>query len=144
MTGEPRFIFCATAPDLAALQRPLQQSECGGYASFEGWVRNHNEGQAVQRLDYEAFEELAVKEGERIIAEACAQFGVEHARCVHRIGSLAIGEIAVWVGVSAPHRDEAFRAAPVSHGAAARSARLTPSSRKLWLGYSLWKFCHIR
>ncbi|HSF77573.1 MAG TPA: molybdenum cofactor biosynthesis protein MoaE, partial [Steroidobacteraceae bacterium] len=35
----------------------------GGYVSFEGWVRNENEGREVRRLDYEAFEELAVKEG---------------------------------------------------------------------------------
>jgi adenylyltransferase/sulfurtransferase len=61
-------------------------------------------------LEYEAFEPLAIKEGERIIAEAVARFGVEHAACVHRIGALEIGEKAVWVGVTARHRDEAFRA----------------------------------
>ena len=78
---------------------------------FEGLVRNHNEGHAASRhLEYEAFEPLAVKEGERIIAEAIAAFGVEHAACVHRVGDLAIGDMAVWVGVSARHRDEAFRA----------------------------------
>ena len=42
-----------------------------------------------------------MREGERIIAEACAKFGVEHARCVHRVGSLGIGDLAVWVGASA-------------------------------------------
>ena len=107
---DPRFSFSKRPLDLPALQQPLHQQECGGYASFEGWVRNHNEGLAVTSLDYEAFEALAVKEGERIIAEACERFGVSHARCVHRVGELSIGDIAVWVGVSAPHRDEAFRA----------------------------------
>jgi len=105
-----RFEFSHTAIDPTALARGLADPTCGGYASFEGWVRDHNEGRAVRRLEYEAFEELAVREGERIVAEACARFGVRNARCVHRIGDLPLGEIAVWVGVSAPHRDEAFRA----------------------------------
>jgi adenylyltransferase/sulfurtransferase len=88
----------------------LADAAAGGYASFEGWVRDHNEGRTVQRLEYEAFEALAIKEGERIIAEATARFGVTHAACVHRVGELAIGELAVWVGVSAVHRGEAFAA----------------------------------
>jgi adenylyltransferase/sulfurtransferase len=65
---------------------------------------------SVRHLEYEAFEPLAVKEGERIIAEAVERFGIEHAACVHRIGDLAIGDMAVYVGASARHRDEAFRA----------------------------------
>jgi adenylyltransferase/sulfurtransferase len=73
-------------------------------------VRNHNEGLAVRHLEYEAFESLAIKEGESIVAEAITRFGIEHAACVHRIGDLAIGEMAVWVGVSARHRAEAFLA----------------------------------
>ncbi len=88
----------------------LADRACGGYASFEGWVRDHNEGRSVERLEYEAFEPLAVKEGERIVAEAVARHGVSRAVCVHRLGELGIGEMAVWVGVSAPHRAEAFAA----------------------------------
>ena len=56
--------------DTAALQRELRDDSCGGFAAFEGWVRNHNEGHAVTRLEYEAFVELAEKEGARIVAEA--------------------------------------------------------------------------
>jgi adenylyltransferase/sulfurtransferase len=91
-------------------RKQLLDPTAGGYASFEGWVRNHNEGLAVRHLEYEAFEPLAIKEGERIISEAIKRFGIEHAACVHRIGDLAIGEMAVWVGVSARHRAEAFQA----------------------------------
>jgi sulfur-carrier protein adenylyltransferase/sulfurtransferase len=91
-----------------ALARTLRDPACGGYASFEGWVRNHNEGLDVHRLEYEAFEPLAMKEAERIMAEAVEQFGIEHAACVHRTGDLAIGDLAVWVGASARHRHEAF------------------------------------
>jgi len=105
-----RFSFSNAPVDLAALRESLADPTCGGYAAFEGWVRNHNEGQAVTHLEYEAFESLAVREGERIIAEACNKYGVQNARCVHRVGDLALGELAVWVGVSARHRDEAFKA----------------------------------
>ena len=104
------FRFSSTPLDESALRAELGDPACGGYAAFEGWVRDHNEGRRVRRLEYEAFEPLAIKEGERIIAEAVARFGVEHAACVHRIGTLEIGEKAVWVGVASRHRDEAFRA----------------------------------
>ncbi len=104
------FRFSHTPIETRALSAEVADPACGGYASFEGWVRDNNEGQHVQHLQYEAFEALAVREGERIIAEAIARFGVAHAACVHRVGDLKVGELAVWVGVSAPHRDEAFRA----------------------------------
>jgi molybdopterin/thiamine biosynthesis adenylyltransferase/molybdopterin synthase catalytic subunit/rhodanese-related sulfurtransferase len=104
------FTFTATPLDAETERRRLLDPACGGYASFEGWVRDHNEGRQVRHLEYEAFEMLANKEGERIIEEAVARFGVEHAACVHRIGDLQLGEMAVWVGVSARHRQEAFLA----------------------------------
>jgi molybdopterin synthase catalytic subunit len=82
----------------------------GGYASFEGRVRNHNEGRVVVRLEYEGYEALGIKEGDRIIAEAFARFPIAKAHCVHRLGVLDIGDLAVWVGVTAAHRDAAFGA----------------------------------
>ena len=104
------FSFSDRSLDTAALQASLADPACGGYASFEGWVRDFNEGREVQHLEYEAYAELAVREGDRIVAEAVQRFGVTHARCVHRVGDLKLGELAVWVGVSAPHRGEAFAA----------------------------------
>ena len=104
------FQFTRTPIAPGELRLALADRACGGYAAFEGWVRDSNDGQRVRGLEYEAFEALGVREGERIIAEAIARFGVAHAACVHRIGALAVGELAVWVGVSAAHRDEAFRA----------------------------------
>ena len=104
------FRFSRTPINVESLRAELADPACGGYTSFEGLVRNHNEGMSVRHLEYEAFEPLAIKEGERIIAEAIERFGIEHAACVHRIGDLAIGEMAVWVGAAARHRDEAFRA----------------------------------
>ena len=73
-------------------------------------MRDHNEGRRVTHLEYEAFEPLAVKEGERVLAEAVERFSVERVACVHRVGDLALGDMAVWVGVSARHRHEAFLA----------------------------------
>jgi len=104
------FAFSRTPLDVVAQRRALADPSCGGYAAFEGWVRNHNEGREVTKLEYQAFEALAVKEGARIVADAITRFGVVSAACAHRIGALEIGELAVWVGVSARHRDEAFRA----------------------------------
>jgi len=105
-----RFLFTQAAIDTAEARRELLDFGAGGYVSFEGWVRDHNEGQDVVRLEYEAFQELAVKEGERIVAEALRRFPVRHALCVHRLGSLALSDMAVWVGVSSAHRGEAFDA----------------------------------
>lgn len=92
------------------LRARVRDDRCGGYATFEGWVRNTNEGLDVRRLEYQAYERLATKEGQRIVGEAGERFALLHAVCVHRTGELEIGDIAVWVAVSAGHRDAAFRA----------------------------------
>ncbi len=99
-----------TAFDIDALRQELMDPAAGAYAGFEGWIRNVNDGQDVLRLEYEAYEPLAVTEGEKVLAEARKKFPILHAHCVHRSGLLEIGECAVWVGVSAGHRDEAFLA----------------------------------
>ena len=96
--------------DPIALARTLASTHAGACVTFEGWVRNHNDGRAVQRLDYQAYAPLAQSEGERILDEACEKFAIVEARCVHRAGSLQIGDLAVWVGVSAGHRGAAFDA----------------------------------
>jgi sulfur-carrier protein adenylyltransferase/sulfurtransferase len=105
-----RFELSATAVDASVQRDLLRHPASGGFCAFEGWVRNSNEGREVDGLSYEAYAELAVAEGERIVAEAIARYGITDARCVHRTGDLKIGDMAVWVGASAPHRDEAFRA----------------------------------
>lgn len=92
------------------LRARLFDPRAGAYCGFEGWIRNQNEGHAVTRLEYEAYEPVALSEGEKILAEAREKFPHLAAHCVHRTGMLGIGECAVWVGVSSPHRDEAFHA----------------------------------
>lgn len=105
-----RFLLPDTAVDTAALRARLLDARAGAFAGFEGWVRNHNDGRAVEGLRYEAYAALAQAEGERIVAEALEQFDIVDACCAHRVGDLAIGDLAVWVGVSAAHRDMAFGA----------------------------------
>lgn len=82
----------------------------GAVATFEGLVRNHNEGRAALYLEYEAYPELAQKEGERIVAEAMGRFPVLGAACVHRTGVLALGDVAIRAEAAGAHRAEAFRA----------------------------------
>lgn len=105
-----RFALSDVPFDLAPLRERLLSPRAGACASFEGWVRDHHEGRAVEGLHYEAYAALAEAEGERILIEALQRFEIVDAACVHRTGSLALGELAVWVGVSAGHRGPAFEA----------------------------------
>ena len=93
---------------VGTLEGRLCDPRAGGIVSFEGRVRNHNGGLRVSSLEYQCYREMALKEGEKIIREALAGFPIFHVHSVHREGHLQIGEIAVWVGVSSSHREEAF------------------------------------
>ena len=95
---------------IAPLRDQLSQRTAGAFASFEGWVRDHNDGRAVDGLRYEAYAAQAEKEGGKVLDEALSKFAIVDARCVHRVGDLAVGDLAVWVGVSAAHRGAAFDA----------------------------------
>ena len=104
------FALSPTPIDIVALRAAMADVRAGGFVSFEGWVRDQNDGRPVLRLDYEAFAPLAEKEGTRILEETRRNFAVFDIRCVHRIGRLELGDLAVWVGVSAQHRGAAFDA----------------------------------
>jgi molybdopterin synthase catalytic subunit len=104
------FKITSAVIDPVARKRELTQSAAGACVTFEGWVRNVADGEAVQALEYEAHQGIAEKEGARIVAEAIERFAVKAVACEHRVGKLDIGECAVWVGVSAAHRGAAFDA----------------------------------
>jgi molybdopterin synthase catalytic subunit len=104
------FSLSDAAIEVAPLRAALLAHGAGAYASFEGWVRDHNQGRAVAGLAYEAYAALAEAEGAKVLAEARAKFEIVEVACVHRVGELALGELAVWVGVSAAHREAAFAA----------------------------------
>ena len=94
--------------DVAKLSGSLADRHAGALVCFEGRVRDTNEGRTVVSLEYEAYPKLSLNEGAAIVREALR--GVMGARCVHRIGRLSVGDVAVWVGVVAEHRGEAFQA----------------------------------
>ena len=104
------FRLSAQPVDIFQLRDALRNSSSGGFCSFEGWVRDSNEGKKVSGLEYEAYAELALIEGAAIIEEAKARFDILTVQSVHCTGNLKVGDLAVWVGVSAAHRDHAFRA----------------------------------
>lgn len=91
-------------------QNQLYKAEAGGVVCFEGRVRNHNHNRKVKQLSYEAFDEMAISEGNKILSEAKEKFKVLKAFAIHRVGDLQVGETAIWVGVSSAHREAAFLA----------------------------------
>ncbi|MCP2039791.1 molybdopterin synthase catalytic subunit [Neisseria sp. HSC-16F19] len=105
------FNLTEEAINAALLRQSLLDNEhCGAFTCFEGWVRRHNEGNSVDYLVYSSYPELAKTQGEAVIAAAKKLFAIEDAVCVHRTGRLEVGDMAVWVGVTAGHRDAAFAA----------------------------------
>lgn len=104
------FTLSSRAIDPAEWAAKVDDPAAGALVVFEGRVRNHAEGRPVRGLTYEAYETLAVKEGERVLAEARDRFVIRQAACVHRVGDLGIGDCAVWLGVTAAHRAAAFAA----------------------------------
>lgn len=104
------FEMSETTIDPQALRAAMCADAAGGFVCFEGWVRDHNLERAVQQLVFEADAQLASNEFVKIEAEAREKFDVLEIRCVHRTGVLAIGELAVWIGVTAAHRAPAFDA----------------------------------
>lgn len=92
------------------LHSELANYSAGAIVVFEGWVRNHNEGKKVSSLEYQVYHELALKEGQRILKEAQEKFNLHNVMATHREGHLALGEVAIWIGATASHRDDAFKA----------------------------------
>ncbi len=108
MAGFELFELSDKPLNVGRLAVTLSDSHAGAFVSFEGRVRDTNENRVVVQLEYEAYSRLSLTEGTAIVAEALKS--VIAARCVHRVGQLAVGDVAVWVGVIAGHRDEAFHA----------------------------------
>ncbi len=104
------FIISEHTINFLPYKKQLENAQCGGFVSFEGWVRNHNNQGEVKKLEYSAYKEMAEAIGSEIIEQAKTKFDIENAICIHRVGSLDIGDMAVWIGVSAKHRGACFDA----------------------------------
>lgn len=96
--------------DLGALLSRSHHPAAGAVVLFSGEVRNHNEGRAVLRLEYEAHAPLAEKMMAGIVKEAGERWDLHLADCVHRVGPVAISESAVAVVTASAHRGEAYAA----------------------------------
>jgi MoaE-MoaD fusion protein len=96
--------------DIAALEAAVADPGAGAIATFVGTTRNENSGRQVLRLEYEAYEPMALSEMRKLAAEAADRWKITRAAVTHRIGVVEIGEASVAIAVSAPHRAEAFSA----------------------------------
>lgn len=96
------------AIDVAALLNQAGEDGDGAIASFVGRVRNHSDGAAVHQLDYQAYRPMALSEMQRIAIDAHDRCRLSSVTLVHRIGALLVGDVAVTVITSAPHRGAAL------------------------------------
>ncbi|MCC6847612.1 MAG: molybdenum cofactor biosynthesis protein MoaE [Deltaproteobacteria bacterium] len=96
--------------DTAAMLAEVGDAGAGGTTLFVGTTRNENEGRIVERLEYEAYEAMALEEMRRIGDEIARRWRVIAVCMVHKLGVVPIGQASVAVAVSAAHREEAFAA----------------------------------
>ena len=101
---------CLTLQPLnpSELERQVWRSDCGAVTLFCGRVRDHNQGEGVTSILYEAYEEMALKVIDEILSEADERFPETRSLAHHRLGELKIGDAAVVVAVAAPHRQITF------------------------------------
>lgn len=99
------------AIDTQAVQQFVATTRAGALVLFLGTVREFTDGRQTNSLDYEAYPEMARREIEKLIAETNAKWPVLRTAVVHRLGRLELGDVAVAVAVSSPHRQAAFAAA---------------------------------
>ena len=111
----------------------------GAVVTFLGTTRDNFEGKTVLTLEYEAFEEMAVKKLEEVRQGLMAEFGLEQVAISHRIGTVGIGEISLVVAIGSPHRKDAFFAC---HQAVDRIQEVVPIWKKeVYQDGSRWVAC---
>lgn len=106
----PRVALTEEPLDLMRCRQAVLDAEHGAVVCFEGIVRNHARGRAVTRIDYEAYESMALSELEAVLDSVLAEWPSVRAVVHHRVGTLVVGDVAVIVAVSSAHRGEAFAA----------------------------------
>lgn len=111
------FFELTTSPlDVGAIARRVVPSECGATVTLDGYARKFTKDKETGKvrdteyLEYEAYEPMALKEMQKLIERAKAEFDVSHIGIVHRLGRLDIGETSVVIAVASPHRRAAFAA----------------------------------
>ncbi|MGE5717223.1 MAG: molybdenum cofactor biosynthesis protein MoaE [Acidobacteriota bacterium] len=129
--------FLSTDPlDPGSLLAIVRRGKDGGLALFVGVVRNENEGHPVDRLEYEAYGPMAEREMARIAEDLARSHPEAQVLFRHRVGALEVGDVAVVVAASAPHRAEAFAACRA--GIEAIKARVPIWKREVGPSGSVW------
>jgi MoaE-MoaD fusion protein len=108
--GAPKVFLVREKVDTQGALESIKQPEDGAAVVFEGVVRDNTRGRRTLYLEYESYEEMALKELGKLVTQALAQFKVRDVTIVHRLGRLEIGETSVLIVVTAPHRGAAFDA----------------------------------
>ena len=96
--------------DPRALVESVMRKSDGAYVLFEGVVRNHHDGKAVESIFYDAYRPMAEKEMDAIVREIAARYPDVALTVVHRLGHLVVGDSSIAIVASSPHRAEAFEA----------------------------------
>jgi molybdopterin synthase catalytic subunit len=124
--------------DAAAVTAAVADPATGASVTFVGTTRDHNDGRAVTRLEYEAYPEMALVEMRKIGAVAKQRWPIARIAIVHRIGTVPLGEASVVIAVSSAHRVAAFAAC---HFAIDRLKEVVPIWKKehfdggeVWIG----------
>jgi molybdopterin synthase catalytic subunit len=96
--------------DLNLAFEALRDVGAGAVSMFMGTVRNATRGEEVFKLEYEAYNEMALKEMQKIAYEAMGKYGLLKTLIIHATGEKQVGDLVVVIGASAPHRKEAMAA----------------------------------
>ena len=96
--------------DVGVVREAVSREEAGAVLVFEGVTRNHHDGRAVVRLEYEAYASMAKTQMSVICDTIASRWPGSRVAMIHRIGVVDVGEASVVIAVSAPHRDEAYAA----------------------------------
>jgi len=128
LTGERLSVEAACA----AVRRP----ECGGTALFVGTTRSPSEGRVVEQLEYEAYQELAVRAMRALAEAALVRHGLGAVYVAHRVGVVPEAEASVVVAAAAPHRAEAFAGARELIDELKRTVPIW--KRERWAGGDRW------
>ena len=110
LPGVSRAAIVREPVDTQAVLKRIKRPEDGAAIAFEGIVRNNTKGRQTLYLDYEAYEDMALKQMEGLAEEALERFQVRDVALVHRLGRLQIGETSVLIVVASAHRGAAYEA----------------------------------
>lgn len=122
--------------DIPALLDRAKHPQAGAVVLFLGTVRDNREGQRVHHLEYEAYHVVALREMERVAAEASRRWPILRIVMAHRVGTLVVGEVSVAIAVSSAHRNEAFEAGKYAIDTLKQTVPIW--KKEVWDGGEVW------